>query len=157
MAQGFEFFLVLRSGRFAPHLHRRRTNAGDPPALRICQDRDVADRENFRMPGHAEVLLHLNAPAAVERHTEFGSLEGYFDGYCIARDRLAALDVPADILMAEDDPVIPAADFRALELAPRTRLQMERWGGHCAFLCNARLDGYADGWVAARVRAALAG
>ncbi len=36
----------------------------------------------------------------VERHTDFGTLDRYFDGYSIAGDRLAALQVPASILMA---------------------------------------------------------
>jgi predicted alpha/beta-fold hydrolase len=87
----------------------------------------------------------------VERHTEFGTLERYFDGYAIAGDRLAALAVPADILMAEDDPVIPVAEFRALRLSASTRLEMARWGGHCGFLENARLDGFAERWVAERL------
>lgn len=87
----------------------------------------------------------------VERHTEFGSLERYFDGYCIAGDRLASLQVPTHILMSEDDPVIPVGDFRALTLPPPARLEIARWGGHCAFLENARLDGYAEKWVAARL------
>ena len=87
----------------------------------------------------------------VERHTEFGTLDAYFDGYSIAGDRLAALQVPADILMSEDDPVIPVAEFRALRLPDSARLEVARWGGHCGFLENPRLDGYAERWVAERL------
>ena len=85
----------------------------------------------------------------VQRHTDFGTLDNYFDGYSIAGDRLAALPVPADILMAADDPVIPVADFHALRCRPHARLEIARWGGHCGFLENARLDGFAERWVAA--------
>lgn len=92
----------------------------------------------------------------VRRHTDFGSIDAYFDGYSIAGARLAGLQVPADILMAEDDPVIPVSEFRALELAPRTRLDIAPWGGHCGFLENARLDGFAERWVADRLAAAAA-
>ena len=53
----------------------------------------------------------------VERHTEFGTLDRYFDGYSIAGDRLSALQVPASILMAQDDPVIPVEGFHALAAA----------------------------------------
>ncbi|GAB6195626.1 YheT family hydrolase [Lysobacter xanthus] len=86
--------------------------------------------------------------ALVEGHTDYGSLDGYFDRYTIAGDRLAGLDVPAEILTAADDPVIPVADFERLRLAPSTRLTVTAHGGHCGFLRDARLDGYAEHWVA---------
>ncbi|AXK73307.1 alpha/beta fold hydrolase [Lysobacter sp. TY2-98] len=84
----------------------------------------------------------------VERHTDFGTLENYFDGYTLAGERLAALQVPAEILTAADDPVIPVEDFEHLVLAPGTRLTITPHGGHCGFLRNARLDGFAEAWVA---------
>src|SRR5690606_9893263 len=67
----------------------------------------------------------------VQRHTDLGSIDAYFDGYSIAGERLAGLQVPADILMAEDDPVIPIAEFRELALPAGARLEIARWGGHC--------------------------
>ncbi|GAB3339939.1 alpha/beta fold hydrolase [Marilutibacter aestuarii] len=91
----------------------------------------------------------------IERHTDFGSLENYFDGYSVAGDRLAALEVPASILMAEDDPVIPVEGFRALRLPPASSLEISPWGGHCGFLESARLDGFAERWIAARLVDAL--
>lgn len=93
----------------------------------------------------------------VERHTDYGSLERYFDGYSIAGDRLASLPVPTSILMAADDPVIPVSDFHALQLAADTHVELARWGGHCGFLLNARLDGFAERWIAARMRDTLVG
>ena len=84
----------------------------------------------------------------VERHTDFGTLENYFDGYTLAGDRLAPLTVPAEILTSADDPVIPADDFARLALAPGTRLTVTPHGGHCGFLMDARLNGYAERWVA---------
>ncbi|HEV8694796.1 MAG TPA: alpha/beta fold hydrolase [Lysobacter sp.] len=90
----------------------------------------------------------------VERHTDFGTLESYFDGYFIAGNRLAALPVPASILMAQDDPVIPIEGFHNLQLPQSARLEIAPWGGHCGFLENARLDGFAERWVAERLAAA---
>lgn len=87
----------------------------------------------------------------VERHTQYGTLDRYFDGYSIAGDRLAGLEVPVSILMAADDPVIPVAGFQALPLPDTARLEIAPWGGHCAFLLNARLDGFAERWIAARL------
>ncbi|WP_144900553.1 YheT family hydrolase [Luteimonas cucumeris] len=91
----------------------------------------------------------------VERHTEFGTLEAYFDGYNIAGERLAALQVPASILTSEDDPVIPVSDFRQWLLPVDAQLAIARWGGHCGFLLDARLEGYGERWVAERLSAAV--
>lgn len=91
----------------------------------------------------------------VERHTQFGSLDNYFDGYSIAGDRLASLHVPASILMAEDDPVIPVDAFRALHLPANARLEIAAHGGHCGFLENWRGDGFAERWVAERLDSAI--
>ncbi|RXE09332.1 alpha/beta hydrolase, partial [Xanthomonas perforans] len=88
------------------------------------------------------------------KHTGHGSLEAYFDSYSIAGQRLANLQVPVDILMAEDDPVIPFADFAAWQLPAHAKLEIARWGGHCGFLENARGDGFAERWVAERLASA---
>lgn len=87
----------------------------------------------------------------VERHTDYGTLDRYFDGYSVAADRLSRLQVPVSILMAEDDPVIPVAGFRALVLPANASLEIAPWGGHCGFLESARLDGFAERWIADRL------
>lgn len=87
----------------------------------------------------------------VERHTEFADLGAYFEGYSIAGDRLAALRVPAEVLMAADDPVIPLRDFREWRPGGEVRLELAAHGGHCGFLENRRMDGYAERWVARRL------
>ncbi len=91
----------------------------------------------------------------VERHTDFGTLEHYFDGYSIGHDRLAGLAVPASVLTSADDPVIPIDDFATLQLPACATLEIARHGGHCGFLENARLDGYAERWIAERLEAAV--
>jgi len=89
----------------------------------------------------------------VERYTPYGTLEGYFDGYCIAGDRLQGLQVPVSILMANDDPVIPVASFHALLLPATARLEIAAHGGHCGFIEGARLNGFAERCVADALRA----
>ncbi|WP_101925536.1 MULTISPECIES: YheT family hydrolase [Luteimonas] len=89
----------------------------------------------------------------VQTHTDFGTIENYFDGYSVAGDRLAGLEVPAHILMSADDPVIPLDEFHALSLPAHARVEISRWGGHCGFLTGLRLDGFAERWVAARLAA----
>jgi len=90
----------------------------------------------------------------VERNTEYESLESYFDGYSLAGDRLAQLQVPTSILMAADDPVIPVDDLGSAQMAPGVELEISPWGGHCGFLQNGRLEGFGEHWLAQRLTAA---
>ena len=87
----------------------------------------------------------------VRRHTDLGSLDAYFDGYSIAGERLRALQVPAHVLMAADDPVIPVDEFHALALPGTAAVDILPWGGHCGFLDGLHGSGYAERWTAARL------
>ena len=91
----------------------------------------------------------------VARHTGFADVDAYFDGYRISRDRMVGLQVPADILTSADDPVIPVDDFRDWQLPGNATVEIAAHGGHCAFLRDASLRGYAEDWVAHRLAAAL--
>ena len=51
----------------------------------------------------------------VQRHTAFGELDEYFDGYAIAGGRLSGLQLPVSVLAAADEPVIPIDTVRALQ------------------------------------------
>src|SRR3546814_15256278 len=93
----------------------------------------------------------------VQRHTDFRTLDNYFDGYSIAGERLAPLAWPTGILMSAADPVIPTDDFHEPPLSATERLEIARCRGHCGFTQNVRLDGFADRWVAARVATTLGG
>jgi predicted alpha/beta-fold hydrolase len=85
------------------------------------------------------------------RETRFASLEEYFDGYAIHAGRLAALDLPGAILMAKDDPIIPATDFADLQLPSQVRLDLTEHGGHCGFIRDWSLASYAEDWLLARL------
>ena len=88
----------------------------------------------------------------VLRHTDFGTLENYLDGYSVAGDTLAALTVPATILTAADDPVIPVAEFRELKLAPETELTIVPHGGHCGFIRDLSLRSWSEEFLVARMQ-----
>ncbi|KAA2284768.1 YheT family hydrolase [Arenimonas fontis] len=92
----------------------------------------------------------------VQRHTDMAGIDEYFDGYNIAGDRLARLQVPVNVLAAADDPVIPFEGFPALRLPAHSRLEYAELGGHCGFLEGLSLNGYAERWVADRLEAAVA-
>ncbi|GAA0710878.1 YheT family hydrolase [Dokdonella soli] len=89
--------------------------------------------------------------ALVLRHTDFGSLENYLDGYSIAGSRLRGLRMPATILTAADDPVIPVADFLALELPPQVELDIAAHGGHCGFVQDLALRSFTENYIAERM------
>lgn len=91
----------------------------------------------------------------VARHTGFADVDAYFDGYRISRDRMRDLQVPADILTSADDPVIPVDDFHDWQLPANATVEIAAHGGHCAFLRDASLRGYAEDWVAQHLSAAL--
>lgn len=94
--------------------------------------------------------------ALVLRHTDLGSLENYLDGYSIALDRLAELRIPATILTAADDPVIPVADFQALRLPANVELDIAAHGGHCGFIADYAMHSFTDDYIAQRILAHLA-
>ncbi len=85
------------------------------------------------------------------RYYDFESLEQYFDGYSIAGDRLASLDIPATILASKDDMVVPLSDFLALPENENIELLVTPYGGHCAFLKNWKMESLADDVIIARV------
>jgi len=85
------------------------------------------------------------------RYYEFDSLEQYFEGYSIAGNRLAALQIPTTILMSEDDMVVPVSDFLDLPDNEKVELLVSRYGGHCAFLKNWKMESWADDVIVERV------
>jgi hypothetical protein len=81
--------------------------------------------------GHG--IRHMTAQL-VREHTPFPDLESYLAGYALTGRRLAQLEVPATLITAIDDPIIPAADLERLEQARALRIVLTRHGGHCGFL-----------------------
>ncbi|MDO1529678.1 alpha/beta fold hydrolase [Fulvimonas sp. R45] len=95
--------------------------------------------------------------ALVLRHTDFGSLQAYLDGYSVAGAALKAMQVPATILTARDDPVIPVAAFEKLELPPDVELDIADHGGHCGFIRGRDMVSFCDDYIAARFNAVADG
>jgi predicted alpha/beta-fold hydrolase len=72
----------------------------------------------------------------IRRYTEYESGADYFRHYAVVGDALAHLTIPLTIITAQDDPIIPAADFYDLKLPPSAELIVHRYGGHNGFLEN---------------------
>lgn len=75
--------------------------------------------------------------------TEFVNTADYFAAYDLSGEQLSG--VSARVLVAQDDPIIPAAHFEDLP----TSLEIERTnhGGHTAYLKNWRLESWADDYA----------
>ena len=106
-------------------------------------------RQYFELAELKQSLRGLTE-ALVLRHTDFDSLQAYLDGYSVARDALAALAIPATILTARDDPVIPVDAFEHLVLPPNVELDIADYGGHCGFIRGADMTSFTDDYIAAR-------
>ncbi len=89
----------------------------------------------------------------VTHHTPFTSLDAYLNGYSIVDDALAHLEVPAKIILADDDPVIPIADASRLAASPLLEVRVARHGGHCGFLSGLGLGSWIDCQIAEDIRA----
>jgi hypothetical protein len=83
----------------------------------------------------------------VRTSTEFPSLEAYLDGYALTGSRLAGLRVPARLLLAQDDPIIPAVDLGRLARPDGLEIVSTRYGGHCGFIDRMRAASFADRMV----------
>jgi len=103
----------------------------------------------------AELKQNLRGLTAslVVRHTDFGSLEAYLDGYSVAGRALADMHVPCTILTARDDPVIPVDAFEKLELPANVELDISDYGGHCGFIRGWNMTSFTDDYIAARFNA----
>lgn len=85
------------------------------------------------------------------RHTGFGSLEEYLEGYSLEGAALSQMQIPATILTAADDPVIPISDFRALQLSDKIELDVAEHGGHCGFIRDFSLRSWTEEYIASRM------
>ena len=83
----------------------------------------------------------------VRHYTEYPDLHEYLRGYALTDGRLKSLSLPARILLAEDDPVIPVADIDRVVASDYLQVDRSRYGGHCGFVGGYDLHGWADGYI----------
>jgi predicted alpha/beta-fold hydrolase len=84
-------------------------------------------------------------------HSGFATLQDFFSSYSLTGERLSELRVPVSILAAGDDPVVPVAEFRQLSLPVHSYLEISTWGGHCGFIVDSSLAGFAERWISAHL------
>ncbi len=94
----------------------------------------------------ARSLDDLNA-YFIPRYTEYETVDEYFAAYAIVGDRLAGLEIPARLIAARDDPILPVADLDRIDAIDKLTIETHRYGGHCGFLENLS----ARSWVETRL------
>lgn len=80
----------------------------------------------------------------VRHYTDFGSLDAYLNGYAITGDRLQDLSVSCRLILAGDDPVIPAADVAVLARPEALEIDITEHGGHCGFVEDFGMTSWVD-------------
>ncbi|MBS3731454.1 MAG: alpha/beta fold hydrolase [Desulfobacterales bacterium] len=88
-----------------------------------------------------QTILGLTA-ALLPRCSPFTDPETYFDSYTLTNDALVDIAAPTTIVTAEDDPLIPVADFYNLQRNDLTGLIVHAHGGHNGFIANYRLNAW---------------
>ena len=91
---------------------------------------DLGYGEQLRIAKSIDDLNRMFVP----EHTIYDTVEAYFAAYAVTGDRLAALAVPATIIAAEDDPIIPVADFARIDSNRNLDIEIQGYGGHCGFI-----------------------
>ena len=118
----------------------------------LAKQRAFPQHQYFEMSELKQNMRGLTE-AMVLRHTDFQSLQQYLDGYSVAGAALQAMQIPATILTARDDPVIPVDAFEKLQLPPNVELDIAPFGGHCGFIRGYDMTSYTDDYIAARFNA----
>ncbi|HXS73852.1 MAG TPA: alpha/beta fold hydrolase [Rhodanobacteraceae bacterium] len=108
-------------------------------------------QDHLFAPNELRADMRALTQALVRRHTDFGTLENYLDGYSVGGDALSQLEVPSWILTSRDDPVIPVSDFERLNLPPNVELDISAHGGHCGFISDLRLSSFAEDYIAEKL------
>ncbi len=116
----------------------------------------------LKQASHPEVydfdeLLTLNTLTEmtdylVRRHSEFPDLAAYLSGYGIVDGVLRELSVPAHVIVAADDPIIPFEDIERLEAPACLTVEATAFGGHCGYIHGLSLTA----WIDDRIYDALA-
>ena len=87
------------------------------------------------------------------RYTDFASIDDYFNAYRIWPDDLSAARIPSTLIMAVDDPVIPASHLDDLVLSPCVQKIMLRYGGHNGFFQSLTGPTWYDDYIANHISA----
>ena len=104
---------------------------------------DLDDADKLAQARSLDDLNRLFIPS----HTVYERIEDYFAAYSLVGSRLAALVLPAHLIAAQDDPIIPIDDLERIDPIQHLHVESYRHGGHCGFIENLA----AASWVETRI------
>lgn len=84
----------------------------------------------------------------VRNHSEYPDMPTYLNGYAIVDEVLANLQVSSHVILAEDDPIIPAYDAKYLAQSEHLKITTVKHGGHCGFMDRLHAESWVDRTVA---------
>lgn len=72
----------------------------------------------------------------ITRYTGFADSDSYYRSYAITPQMMAEVTVPTTIITADDDPIIPIADFEPFRTLnnPNFAISVQPFGGHVGFM-----------------------
>lgn len=90
----------------------------------------------------------------VQRHAGFSGVREYYDGYSLLGKTLHELRVPSHLLIAQDDPIVPAIDALHLPDNPYLHITSSDYGGHCGFIASWSGRRWVNQWALASLNVA---
>ena len=67
----------------------------------------------------------------VPKFTPFQNPKDYFSSYALTGDRLKTLEIPAHMIVANDDPILPAEDVDKINASEHLIVERQDHGGQC--------------------------
>jgi len=81
----------------------------------------------------------------IPRYTIYHEVDDYYAAYALVGARLSSMAVPAYLIAAEDDPIIPVDDLKRIDPIETLHIETCRYGGHCGFIENLSAHSWAEG------------
>jgi len=83
----------------------------------------------------------------IPRYTIYDEVDDYYAAYALVGGRLSSMALPAYLIAAEDDPIIPVDDLKRIDTIENLHIEISCHGGHCGFIENLA----ARSWVETRM------
>ncbi len=99
--------------------------------------------------GYGDVMPQLKTLKAmndffVPNHTAYDDTTSYLLAYSLIGDVLEPLNIPCQLITSMDDPMIHAKDLADLASNKQLSIELTRYGGHCGFIENLKLESWVD-------------
>lgn len=88
---------------------------------------------NFTKMLNAKTCMELTENIMIY-FPEFTSYRDYFKLYTLTDQSFQNLNIPVNIFISADDPVIPQDDYELLHESGFLKIAREKYGGHCGFI-----------------------